>query len=95
MARLNPHLSEGAVAEVISRVADDALLGDPISKNRRVHGLITAGVPITYVVASRERHDQARLVGWADEHNAWHAYNQIDVAGRVALVPGVFMHLSG
>lgn len=95
MARLNPHLPQGAVAEVVSRVADDALLGDPITENRRVHRLMTAGVPITYVVGSEERHDRVRLVDWADEHNAWHAYNQIDLAGRVARVPGVFMHLSG
>lgn len=95
MARLNPHLPEGAVAEVVSRVADDALLGDPIPKNRRVHRLITAGVPIIYVVGSEERHDRARLVDWADEHYAWHAFNQINLAGRVASVPCVVTYLNG
>lgn len=95
VARLNPHLPDSAVAEVISRVADDTLSGDLIAENRRVHRLMTTGVPVTYVVGTEERHDRARLVDWSDEDNAWHAFNQVDMVGRVARIPDVVIYLNG
>lgn len=52
VARLNPQLPENAVSEVVSRAADDTLAGDLIAENRRIHRLMTGGVPVTYVAGS-------------------------------------------
>lgn len=95
VGRLNPQLPESAVAEIVSRVADDTLSGDLIAENRRVHRLMTSGVPVTYVVGSEERHDRARLVDWTDDNNVWHAFNQVDMVGRVARVPDLVIYLNG
>ena len=95
VARLNPHLPDGAVAEVVARVADDSLVGDLIAENRRVHRLMTKGVPVTYIVAGEERNDRARLVDWSDEDNAWHAFNQVDMVGRTARIPDIVIYLNG
>lgn len=93
--RLNPELPDGAVQEVIARVHDEKFVGDLIAENRRLHGLITDGVPVTYVHGGEERHDRARLVDWEDQENAWHAFNQVDMVGRKPRIPDVVLYLNG
>lgn len=95
VGRLNPHLPESAVFEVVSRVADDTLTGDLIAENHRIHRLMTGGVPVTYMAGGEERHDRARLVDWSDADNAWHAFNQIDIVGRTPRIPDIVIYLNG
>jgi len=95
VARLNPELPEGAVNEVVARVADDTLSGDLIAENRRVHDLMLRGVPVTYFFQGEERNGRARLVDWEDEENTWHAFNQVDMVGRTPRIPDVVVYLNG
>ncbi|MZR14332.1 HsdR family type I site-specific deoxyribonuclease [Maritimibacter sp. DP07] len=95
VARLNPELSEGAVAEVVSKVNDDALGGDLVAENRRMHDLMIRGVPIEYFHNGEERSGRARLIDWTDENNVWEAINQVDMVGRVARIPDVVLYLNG
>ncbi len=85
--QLNPQLPDGAVQEVMARVTDEVYAGDLMAENRRLHGLMTGGVPITYFSQGEERSDRARLVDWNDEDNAWHAFNQVDMVGRNPRIP--------
>ena len=73
---------------MVARVADEVFAGDLMAENRRLHGLMTRGVPVTYFSRGEERNGRARLVDWADEDNAWHAFNQVDMVGRNAAHPG-------
>ena len=95
VARLNPDLPEGAVHDVVAQVSDDVLSGDLIAENRRLHGLMTRGVPVTYFFQGEERHGRARLIDWADEDNAWHAFNQVDMVGRTPRIPDIILYLNG
>ncbi len=95
VARLNPELPEGAVAEVVAKVADDALAGDLTAENRRMHDLMVRGVPVTYFAQGEERHGRARLVDWDDRDNVWQAFNQVDMVGRVSRIPDVVIYLNG
>ncbi|WP_106745070.1 type I restriction endonuclease subunit R [Yoonia maritima] len=93
--RLNPDLPDGAVQEVVARVTDEVFAGDLIAENRRLHGLMTRGVPITYFSQGEERNDRARLVDWDDQENAWHAFNQVDMVGRTPRIPDIVIYLNG
>ncbi|MBV7411126.1 type I restriction endonuclease subunit R [Maritimibacter sp. DP1N21-5] len=95
VARLNPDLSEGAVDEVVAKVADDALGGDLIAENRRMHDLMIRGVPVAYFSNGEERNARARLVDWDDKANTWQAINQVDMVGRVARIPDIVLYLNG
>ncbi|MCB1356098.1 MAG: type I restriction endonuclease subunit R [Maritimibacter sp.] len=95
VARLNPELPEGAVGEVVSKVADDTLAGDLVAENRRMHDLVVRGVPVTYFAQGEERHGRARLVDWDDRDNVWQAFNQVDMVGRVTRIPDVVIYLNG
>lgn len=93
--KLNPDLPDGAVQEVMARVTDEVFAGDLIAENRRLHGLMTRGVPITYFSQGEERNDRARLVDWDDQENAWHAFNQVDMVGRTPRIPDIVIYLNG
>lgn len=93
--RLNPGLPDGAVQEVMARVTDEVFVGDMMAENRRLHGLMTGGVPITYFSQGEERHERARLVDWGDQDNAWHAFNQVDMVGRNPRIPDIVIYLNG
>lgn len=92
---LNPGLPDGAVQEVMARVTDEVFVGDLMAENRRLHGLMTGGVPITYFSQGEERHERARLVDWGDQDNAWHAFNQVDIVGRNPRIPDIVIYLNG
>ena len=93
--RLNPDLPDGAVNEVMAQVSDEVFAGDLISENRRLHGLMVRGVPVTYHLRGEERHDRARLIDWSDEANTWQAFNQVDMVGRSARIPDLVVYLNG
>ncbi len=93
--RLNPSLPDGAVQEVMTRVTDEVFAGDLMAENRRLHGLMTGGVPITYISQGEERHGRARLIDWSDQDNAWHAFNQVDMVGRNPRIPDIVIYLNG
>lgn len=93
--RLNPELPDGAVREVIARVTDEVFAGDLMAENRRMHGLMIGGVPITYFSHGEERHERARLIDWSNQDNAWHAFNQVDMVGRTPRIPDVIIYLNG
>ncbi len=95
IARLNPDLPEGALGEVVGTVTDEVLAGDPISENRRLHGLMVRGVPVAYFYQGEERNDRARLIDWADKDNAWLAVNQFDIVGRNPRIPDIVLYLNG
>ena len=81
--------------EVIARVTDDFFAGDLMAENRRMHGLMIGGVPITYFSHGEERHERARLIDWSNQDNAWHAFNQVDMVGRTPRIPDVIIYLNG
>ncbi|MDO6588060.1 type I restriction endonuclease subunit R [Salipiger sp. 1_MG-2023] len=93
--RLNPDLPDGAVQEVMTRVTDEVFAGDLMAENRRLHGLMIGGVPITYSSQGEERHERARLIDWEDEDNAWHVFNQVDMVGRTSRIPDIVIYLNG
>ena len=95
VARLNPELPQAAVDEVVTRVTDPVFATDIVAENRRLHGLMTRGVPVTVIVDGEERHEIARLVDWSDNANVWAAYNQVDVVGQATRIPDVVIFLNG
>ena len=95
VARLNPSLPPAAVEEVVRRVTDPVFASDLVAENRRLHGLLVKGVPVTVMADGEERHEIARLVDWEDAANAWAVYNQVDVVGQAARIPDVVIYLNG
>jgi type I restriction enzyme R subunit len=95
LARLNPNLPPAAVEEVVRRVTDPVFATDLVAENRRLHGLLVSGVPVTVLVGGEERHEIARLVDWQDADNAWTVYNQVDVVGQATRIPDVVVFLNG
>lgn len=79
--RLNPDLPEGAVNQVVAEVVDQTL-PDLLAANRRLHGLMVRGVPITFFKDGEERNGRARLTYWGDVANDWRAYQQVEIVGR-------------
>ncbi len=95
VARLNPDLLPAAVEEAVRRVTDPVFATDLIAENRRLHGLLVGGVPVTVLVGGEERHEIARLVDSEDEANVWAVYNQVDVVGHAPRIPDVVVFLNG
>ena len=95
VARLNPDLPETAIEEVVRRVTDPVYATDPVAENRRLHGLMKDGVPVTFLIGSEERNERARLVDWTDAENTWAVYNQVDIVGKAARRPDVLIYLNG
>ena len=95
IARLNPILPDGAVDEVLAQVCDVTFAGDLLSENRRLHGLMRDGVPVTFFANGEERSDRARLIDWTGAENDWRAYHQVDVVGRTPRITDVILFLNG
>ncbi|EDM70675.1 type I site-specific deoxyribonuclease, HsdR family protein [Roseobacter sp. AzwK-3b] len=93
--RLNPTLPPEAVQTVLNRVRDTEYAGDLISENRRIHGILVGGVPVTWFEGSEERNAIARLVDWESEENDWLAVNQFEVVGQTARRPDIVLFLNG
>ena len=95
LAELNPQIPEAAREEAAKRVEDVAFSDALLEENRRLHGLLVGGVPITWFEDGDERSDRARLVDWEDGANRWHAVNQVDLTGRSIRRPDVLIYLNG
>ncbi|MFC2968046.1 type I restriction endonuclease subunit R [Acidimangrovimonas pyrenivorans] len=93
--KLNSHLPDGAITEVMARLTDTVFAGDPIQENKRLHDALHDGVPITYLRDGEEVGDRARLVDWDDGLNEWHAVNQMDIVGKTPRIPDVVLFLNG
>jgi type I restriction enzyme R subunit len=78
VAELNPRLTAAAIDEVVGRVLSPASQ-DPIAENRRVHELITGGVPVVYTDDDGvERNPTAALVDFRDlSRNDYLVVNQV------------------
>lgn len=93
--RLNPELPREAVQSVLNRVRDTEFAGDLMSENRRLHGLMVFGVPVTWFEAGQERHAVARLIDWEGGGNDWIAVDQFEVAGKSLRRPDIVLFLNG
>ncbi|MEM9798243.1 MAG: type I restriction endonuclease subunit R [Pseudomonadota bacterium] len=91
---LNPDLPESSVDQVVAEVANQQF-PDLLAENRRLHGLMVRGVPITFLKDGEERNDRARLIDWDDAANDWRAYRQVEVVGRNPRRPDVVLFLNG
>jgi type I restriction enzyme, R subunit len=93
--RLNPHLPEDAVRAAVNEIRDTKFSGDLLSENRRIHGVLTTGVPVSWFEQGQERHDIARLVDFDNTGNDWLVVNQFEVVGQTARRPDVIIFLNG
>ncbi|MEM9969619.1 MAG: type I restriction endonuclease subunit R [Pseudomonadota bacterium] len=92
--RLNPHLSEGARRDALTKITD-SVFPELVAENRRLHELIVRGVQVEHTVDGEARGALARLVDWNDEDNDWLAISQFSVAGRVERRPDIVVFLNG
>ena len=79
--RLNPSIPLIAREDALKQVID---LGIPVllSANRRLHRLLTGGVPVQYQKDGDTRGDFVRLIDWAEPtNNEWLAVNQFSIKG--------------
>ena len=79
--RLNPSIPLPAREDALKQVMD---LGIPVllSANRRLHRLLTGGVPVQYQKDGDTRGDFVRLIDWAEpKNNEWLAVNQFSIKG--------------
>ncbi len=95
LRRLNPELPETALTEAASRVRDIVFAGELVQENRRLHGLIVKGIPVTYHNGDEERNELVQLVDWENAANDWRAINQFDIVGKSARIPDVVLFLNG
>lgn len=93
--RLNPHLPDDAVRTALNEIRDTKFAGDLLSENRRIHGLVTGGVPVSWFEAGEERTAMARLVDWENKENDWLVVNQFEVVGKSARRTDVLIFLNG
>lgn len=95
LARINPDLPPTVLQEASRRVTDSVFASDVVQENRRLHGLMVHGVPVTFVRDGEERHARVQLVDWTNAANDWRAVRQFDVAGKTARIPDVVLFLNG
>lgn len=95
LRRLNPDLPAAALQEAATRVTDIVFASDVIQENRRIHGLLVKGIPLTYFADGEDRNAVVRIVDWSDRENDWRAVNQVDVVGATPRIPDVVLFLNG
>ena len=93
-ARINSQVPADAIDSAVNKVLD-AQLPDLIQENRRIHHLITDGIPVEYTIDGETIHDRAFLVDWEDELNEWLAVNQFTVVGKNTRRPDIVIFLNG
>jgi type I restriction enzyme R subunit len=93
--RLNPHLPQEAVRTVLNEIRDSKFSGDILSENRRIHTIMTYGVPVAWMENGEERNDIARLIDFENTHNDWLVVNQFELVGQTARRPDVVLFLNG
>lgn len=93
--RLNPDLPDDAVRVALNDIRDTKFSGDLMSENRRIHGVLTTGVPVSWFAGGEERHDIARVIDFEGGQNDWLVVNQFEVVGQTARRPDVIVFLNG
>lgn len=94
--RINPHLPENAVEQVLAVVRKPESL-DCVVSNRAFHRLLLSGVPVDYKKDDKVIHDRAFLIDFADlEANRFRAINQFTIEGSKQLRrPDVICFING
>ena len=81
VTRINPHLPEECVEQVLSAVLKPQSL-DLLVNNRAFHKMLIEGVPVQYKEDGELKHDQAFLIDFeAAKNNRFQAINQFTVQG--------------
>lgn len=81
VTRINPHLPEECVEQVLSAVLKPQSL-DLLVNNRAFHKMLIEGVPVQYKKDGKLKHDQAFLIDFeAAKNNRFQAINQFTVQG--------------
>lgn len=79
--RINPHLPEECVEQVLSAVLKPQSL-DLLVNNRAFHKMLIEGVPVQYKKDGEVKHDQAFLIDFeVAKNNRFQAINQFTVQG--------------
>ena len=96
ICRINPHLPENAVEQVLAVVRKPESL-DCVVSNRAFHRLLLSGVPVEYKKDDKVIHDRAFLIDFADlEANRFRAINQFTIEGSKQLRrPDVICFING
>ncbi len=81
LARINPHIPAAALEQAAHELltVSEPLL---IARNRRVHRLLLAGIPVEFSVGDKKRSDLVNLIDFADpRNNDFLLVSQFTVAG--------------
>lgn len=94
--RINPHLPENAIEQVLAVVRKPESL-DCVVSNRGFHRLLLSGVPVDYKKDDKVIHDRAFLIDFTDlEANRFRAINQFTLEGTKQLRrPDVICFING
>lgn len=94
--RINPHLPEDALEQVVAQVSKPESLDLTIS-NRALHRLLLDGVPVKYKDGDDEVHDRAFLIDFTHiGENRFRAVNQFTIEGTKQLRrPDVVCFING
>lgn len=94
--RINPHLPESAIEQVLAVVRKPESL-DCLVSNRAFHRLLLSGVPVDYKIYDKVIHDRAFLIDFTDlEANRFRAINQFTLEGTKQLRrPDVICFING
>jgi type I restriction enzyme R subunit len=91
---INARVPAEAIDSAIHQVLD-VQLPDLIQENRRLHRLLTHGVPVEYSVRGETIHDRVWLVDWSGHHNQWLAVPQLTIVGSHQRRPDIILYLNG
>ncbi|MAK71890.1 MAG: DEAD/DEAH box helicase, partial [Idiomarinaceae bacterium] len=81
LRRINPHLPESAIEQVVAVVRKPDSL-DCVVNNREFHRLLIDGVPVEYKKQDKVIHDRAFLMDFGDlDANRFRAINQFTIEG--------------
>lgn len=96
LRRINPHLPESAIEQVVAVVRKPDSL-DCVVNNREFHRLLIDGVPVEYKKQDKVIHDRAFLMDFGDlEANRFRAINQFTIEGSKQLRrPDIICFING
>ena len=94
--RINPHLPDSAIEQVIAVVRKPESL-DCVTNNREFHRLLIDGVPVEYKKQDKVVHDRAFLMDFGDiDANRFRAINQFTIEGSKQLRrPDIICFING
>lgn len=94
--RINPHLNDTAVEQVVAIVSKPESL-DTVVSNRGFHRLLLGGVPVVYKRDDEVIHDHAFVIDFTDlQANRFRAINQFTIQGSKQLRrPDIICFING